>query len=127
MKVEGGFKAIRVVAERGAGETLHLGFYLLFENEKDLELFKKLMDKLKDRYWDAVKLSNDYLIEYSVSQKIPAAIWVWKVYKHSGKVEDMGWDDMDQLMKRVEEEYKKVTEPERKVYIISPKKEGGGE
>ena len=119
------FKAIRVVVEKGVGKDLNVGYFMIFENEWEMGLVKKILDKLKDGYWDAIKISNYYFIEHSVSQKtalhkIPNAIWVWKVNKY-GKVEDMDWNDVDQLMYMLQEEYKKLSkpEPERRYYVIT--------
>lgn len=117
MRMEGGFKAIRVLVEKGIGKELNIGFYIIFEKHEDLEIFKKLLNKIKD--WGAVRIDTGYLIEYSVSQRIPDALWVRKVNR-AGRVEDMDWSDIDRLMEIVEEEYKKVSKPGRKWYHITP-------
>ncbi len=114
------FKAIRVVVEKGVGKNLNVGYFMIFENESDLEIVKKILDKLKDGYWDAIKISNYYFIEHSVSRRVPGALWIRKVNKY-GKVEDMDWNDVDQLMYMLQEEYKKLSkpEPERRYYVIT--------
>jgi len=117
------YKEIHVVVEKGVGKDMNVGYFMIFENEWEMGLVKKILYKLKDGYWDAIKISNYYFIEHSVSQetalhKIQNAIWVWKVNKY-GKVKDMDWNDVDQLMYMLQEEYKKLSKPERRYYVIT--------
>jgi len=115
----GNFEDIHVVVEKSAGKALNTGFYIIFEATEHLDIFKKLLDKLKDGYWDAIKISECCLIEYSVSQRIPNAIWICGVNKY-GKVVDLDWGDVDKMMEMVEEGYKKVSKVERRHYVITP-------